>query len=77
MSLALWNTLTRRATEATELTDLDSHLVGPTAIAFGADSICQSRNYSTNKNNQNETKRLEIKKFCKTCNEHTLHRETK
>ena len=33
------NTLTRRATEATELTDLDSHLVGPTAIAFGADDV--------------------------------------
>jgi large subunit ribosomal protein L10 len=33
------NTLTRRATEATELTELDQHLVGPTAIAFGAEDV--------------------------------------
>lgn len=31
------NTMTRRATEATELTALDEHLVGPTAIAFSKD----------------------------------------
>ncbi|GIQ70329.1 50S ribosomal protein L10 [Xylanibacillus composti] len=30
----LKNTLTRRATAATELTELDAHLTGPTAIAF-------------------------------------------
>ncbi len=30
----LKNTLTRRATAATELTELDEHLTGPTAIAF-------------------------------------------
>lgn len=40
-------------------------------------SKCNSRNYSTMKNAVNAQERLEIKKFCKMCNEHTLHRETK
>ncbi|WP_227938942.1 50S ribosomal protein L33 [Alkalihalobacillus deserti] len=39
--------------------------------------ICRSRNYSTQKNKQNTSERIEMKKFCKTCQEHTLHRETK
>ncbi|WP_144451528.1 50S ribosomal protein L33 [Halalkalibacter nanhaiisediminis] len=39
--------------------------------------ICRSRNYSTQKNKQSHTNRIEVKKFCKTCQEHTLHRETK
>ncbi|WP_084279236.1 50S ribosomal protein L33 [Anoxybacteroides tepidamans] len=38
---------------------------------------CSSRNYSTRKNPINVQERLEIKKFCKVCNRHTLHRETK
>ncbi|MFX4301188.1 50S ribosomal protein L10 [Alicyclobacillus tolerans] len=33
----LKNTLTRRATEKTSLTELDAYLMGPTAIAFGYD----------------------------------------
>ncbi|MDL4841368.1 50S ribosomal protein L33 [Aquibacillus rhizosphaerae] len=37
---------------------------------------CLSRNYSTNKNTS-ETKRLEVRKFCKRCGIYTLHRETK
>jgi large subunit ribosomal protein L33 len=36
---------------------------------------CYSRNYSTYKDTN--TERLEIKKFCKRCGQHTLHRETK
>ncbi|MFB5268938.1 50S ribosomal protein L10 [Paenibacillus enshidis] len=35
----LKNTLLRRATAAAELTDLDSALTGPTAIAFSADDV--------------------------------------
>jgi len=35
---------------------------------------CQSRNYRTTKKRD---QKLEIKKFCKTCGSHTLHRETK
>ncbi|MCA1032746.1 50S ribosomal protein L33 [Bacillus timonensis] len=38
---------------------------------------CGSRNYSTAKNSKNLVERLEINKFCKTCNKHTTHRETK
>ncbi|WP_174734500.1 50S ribosomal protein L33 [Mesobacillus harenae] len=36
---------------------------------------CGSRNYTSNKENLAE--RLELKKFCKTCNAHTVHKETK
>lgn len=38
---------------------------------------CLSRNYSTDKNKLTMKERLEIKKFCKNCNKHTLHKETK
>mgnify|MGYP001375682730 CR=1 FL=1 len=37
------NTLTRRATAATELTELDEHLTGPTAIAFGTDVVAPAK----------------------------------
>lgn len=40
-------------------------------------SQCQSRNYTTTKNRLTTPERLEIKKFCKKCGKHTLHRETK
>ncbi|WP_434084056.1 50S ribosomal protein L33 [Halalkalibacter oceani] len=39
--------------------------------------VCHSRNYSTEKNKQSSPARIEVKKFCKSCQEHTLHRETK
>ncbi|WP_077304052.1 50S ribosomal protein L33 [Terribacillus halophilus] len=39
-------------------------------------SECLSRNYSTAKN-ANQTQRLETNKFCKRCDKHTVHRETK
>lgn len=35
----LKNTLARRATAATELTELDEHLTGPTAIAFSSGDV--------------------------------------
>ncbi|WP_081498558.1 50S ribosomal protein L33 [Oceanobacillus massiliensis] len=40
-------------------------------------AICSSRNYSTNKNAATKSTRLEVKKYCKACGKHTLHRETK
>ncbi|MEA5026633.1 50S ribosomal protein L33 1 [bioreactor metagenome] len=40
-------------------------------------SVCLSRNYSTTRNKVNQNERLELMKFCKKCNEHTLHKETK
>lgn len=38
---------------------------------------CLSRNYSIKKNKRTNVERLEIKKFCKKCGRHTLHKETK
>ncbi|HHT55681.1 MAG TPA: 50S ribosomal protein L33 [Acholeplasma sp.] len=38
---------------------------------------CLSRNYNTTKNKLTNVERLEIKKFCPTCNKHTLHKESK
>ncbi|WP_074432798.1 50S ribosomal protein L33 [Neobacillus jeddahensis] len=37
---------------------------------------CGSRNYSTI-SKDTQTVRLELKKYCKTCANHTIHRETK
>jgi len=38
---------------------------------------CLSRNYTTMKNKQTDNERMEIKKFCRRCNAHTIHKETK
>ncbi|MEG0283685.1 MAG: 50S ribosomal protein L33 [Erysipelotrichales bacterium] len=38
---------------------------------------CYSRNYTTHKNKNTHNKRLELKKHCPRCNEHTLHKESK
>lgn len=38
---------------------------------------CLSRNYSTYRSHQRQSERLELNKFCKKCNQHTLHKETK
>ncbi|RBW67739.1 50S ribosomal protein L33 [Bacillus taeanensis] len=40
-------------------------------------NVCKSRNYSINKNKQVHPERIEVKKFCKHCNAHNIHRETK
>lgn len=37
----LKNTMMRRATAETGLTDLDQHLVGPTAVTFGRDDVVE------------------------------------
>ena len=39
--------------------------------------VCLSRNYVTYRNKATHLKRLEIKKYCKKCDKHTLHKETK
>ncbi|MCP3764426.1 50S ribosomal protein L33 [Domibacillus sp. A3M-37] len=39
-------------------------------------SVCGSRNYSTTVNTTGG-ERLEIKKFCGVCNQHTGHKQTK
>ena len=38
---------------------------------------CKQRNYDTKKNKKNDPDRLELKKFCKFCRKHTLHKESK
>lgn len=38
---------------------------------------CKQRNYTSNKNKRNNPDRLEKKKYCKFCNSHQLHRETR
>ncbi|MCR2045626.1 50S ribosomal protein L33 [Anaerosalibacter massiliensis] len=38
---------------------------------------CKQRNYNTSKNKNHNSERLELKKYCKFCKEHTLHKETR
>ncbi len=38
---------------------------------------CKQRNYITQKNKRANPDRMEIKKYCKFCAQHTLHRETR
>ncbi|NPA58058.1 MAG: 50S ribosomal protein L33 [Aquificae bacterium] len=38
---------------------------------------CKRKNYTTTKNKRKHTERLELKKYCKFCRKHTLHREIK
>ncbi|MBD3311569.1 MAG: 50S ribosomal protein L33 [Candidatus Magasanikbacteria bacterium] len=38
---------------------------------------CKQINYYSRKNKKTLKNRLEIKKFCKHCQKHTLHKETK
>ncbi len=38
---------------------------------------CKRRNYTTTKNKKTIPERLELKKFCKFCRKHTIHKETK
>ena len=38
---------------------------------------CKRRNYSTTVNKKKQSKKLELKKYCKWCGKHTLHKEGK
>lgn len=40
-------------------------------------SECKRRNYTTRKNKKNDTGRIEMKKYCPFCKNHTTHKETK
>lgn len=33
--------------------------------------------YTTTKNRKNSTERIELKKYCRYCNHHTIHKEIK
>ncbi|MBR1420232.1 MAG: 50S ribosomal protein L33 [Selenomonadaceae bacterium] len=47
-----------------------------TAITLSC-TECKRRNYQKDKNKKNTPDRLELKKYCRFCKKHTLHRETK
>ncbi len=38
---------------------------------------CKQRNYNTDKNKKTMQGKLELKKFCRFCGKHTLHKEAK
>ncbi|MEG3072554.1 MAG: 50S ribosomal protein L33 [Peptococcaceae bacterium] len=38
---------------------------------------CKRRNYTTEKNKRNDANRIEMKKYCRFCRAHTLHKETR
>ncbi len=38
---------------------------------------CKQRNYNTSKEKRKHPDRMEIKKYCRFCRSHTLHKETK
>ncbi|MBL7080971.1 MAG: 50S ribosomal protein L33 [Candidatus Omnitrophica bacterium] len=38
---------------------------------------CGNKNFTTTKNKKKHTERLELRKFCRFCRKHTVHRERK
>ncbi|MEN3046337.1 MAG: 50S ribosomal protein L33 [Candidatus Hydrothermales bacterium] len=44
---------------------------------FLACSVCKRRNYRTTKSKEKKTLKVELKKYCKWCKKHTVHKETK
>lgn len=38
---------------------------------------CRRRNYITEKNKNNNRERMEMRKYCRWCGVHRLHRETR
>jgi large subunit ribosomal protein L33 len=38
---------------------------------------CKQRNYDTMKNKRLHPDRIEYRKYCRFCNKHTMHRETR
>ena len=40
-------------------------------------SKCKNRNYYQYKNKTNTPEKIELKKYCKFCKKHTLHKEIK
>ncbi|MDN6639789.1 MAG: 50S ribosomal protein L33 [Tetragenococcus sp.] len=47
---------------------------GKTVLAC---SVCGSRNYTKKISEGQKGNRLRLNKFCRYCNKHTLHKETK
>jgi len=38
-------------------------------------TICKSQNYIQDRNKTNVPEKIELKKFCRKCRKHTLHKE--
>jgi len=38
---------------------------------------CKRRNYTSRKNKKTTTEKIELKKYCKFCKAHTVHKEIK
>ncbi len=38
---------------------------------------CKDENYILTKNKTNQPERVEVKKYCKKCDKHTMHKEKK
>ncbi|HWQ75287.1 MAG TPA: 50S ribosomal protein L33 [Syntrophomonas sp.] len=38
---------------------------------------CKQRNYQTTKDKKKNTEKMEVRKYCKFCNAHTIHKEIK
>ncbi len=50
---------------------------GKRIVIVLACSECKRRNYTSQKNKETLTGRLELKKFCPACRKHTLHKEAR
>ena len=50
--------------------------MGKYKVVFACSEFKQ-RNYNTTKNKKNNPDRLEMKKYCRFCKKHTLHKESK
>ena len=46
-------------------------------VIYLACTDCKERNYTSEKSKRNTQNRIELQKYCKRCQKHTLHRETK
>jgi large subunit ribosomal protein L33 len=49
---------------------------GRVSVALAC-SVCHSRNYKTTKARKDGAKPLKLKKFCKQCDKHTEHEESR
>jgi len=46
-------------------------------LAILACAQCKRRNYTTTRNKKRTPKKLELKKYCRFCRKHTVHKEIK
>jgi large subunit ribosomal protein L33 len=48
---------------------------GARAIFAFTCTVCKSQNYIADRNKVNVPEKIELKKYCKKCRKHTLHKE--